>query len=130
MNAGVDVVEQQSDAHAAIGSPEDLTRQQKAGQIVLPIIILQVEAATGPASGMGPRDKSLDIIGYERDGALFAAGREKRSDILVDAGPFFTDRKCERRIGLRSASEPAVDVKDCDEEQGEEDRRKSAIRTT
>ena len=43
----VDVVEQQPDTDAAIGGLDDLLGEQAAGQIVLPVVILQVEAALG-----------------------------------------------------------------------------------
>ncbi len=74
VDACIDVVEQQADADTAIGRPDDLARQKKSCQVVLPVIILQIEAAPCPARRKRPRHESFDVVGNERDRVLAGSG--------------------------------------------------------
>ena len=63
--ARVDVVEQQENAHPAIGGPDHLVEHQPAGPVVVPEVVHQVEAMDGAAGGEHPRGEGFAIIGNE-----------------------------------------------------------------
>lgn len=86
MDSCIDIVEQQADANAAVGRPDDLARQQKPRQVVLPVVILQVEAAPRPARRKRPRNEGFDVIGNERDHALAGVGGTQQwAQLPIDA---------------------------------------------
>ena len=106
---GVDVVEEQPDADAAIGSLDDLFGEQAAGEIVLPVVILQVEAAFGVARSGGAQREGLDVVGQEpqpglagilRQAAARSPGRA-RSCRRTRPMPRTAARQAARRNGHR-----------------------------
>jgi hypothetical protein len=108
--AGVDVVDQQSDAHAAIGRSDDLAHEQAAGGILAPVVILQVEAAAGAAGGEGPCGKGLRALREQDDAIESGMGRQQRAERPVDRGVGIGRRQRMRRRSAGVASEAAIGI--------------------
>src|SRR3546814_11734010 len=64
---GVQVVEQDAHAHPALGGLPCLVCQQAAGGIVVPDVVLQVEAAPGLARRQRARGERVEPVGDEED---------------------------------------------------------------
>ena len=104
---GVDVVEQQPDAHAPVGGGNHLPRQKTAGQIVLPVVVLQVEAALGPARGGCPQREGFDIVGHEPQPGLAVSGAqsaERRPGRATTRRPAYRTPRT-RRCGVAPQSD-------------------------
>ena len=105
----VDVVEKQPDPDAAIGSLEHLVGEQPAGQVALPVIVLQVETSLGTSRGGGAQREGLDVVGEEPQPGLLRVLRQKRRDRRVELGPGVRDGKRRRRRSRPRGREPAVE---------------------
>jgi len=57
----IDVVQQQPDAHAAVGGGDDFPAEQAARQVVLPVVVLQVEATAGAACAMHAGREGVEV---------------------------------------------------------------------
>ena len=78
------------DADAPFGGGDYLLAEKSSGQIILPVIILQVEAAPGAARGMNARGKGMKVVG------------KKRQSILIRMLPeHIRDRRVERCLAIR-----------------------------
>ncbi|MNT35387.1 hypothetical protein D3C72_1714130 [compost metagenome] len=112
MDTGIDIVEQQADVNAAIRGHQDFAREQETGEIVLPVVVLQVEAAAGPAGRMRPDHEGFDVVGNQRYAVLAGAGSKQRADRPIEGGIGVGDRKCSRRISMGATTEAAIDIED------------------
>ncbi|MCY1300449.1 hypothetical protein D9M70_500140 [compost metagenome] len=94
MNAGVDVIEQQPDTYASVGRRQNLSGQQKTGQIILPVIILQIEAAPGAPRRMRAHYQGLDTVRHERHAICVRAAGKKGHDKPIEFRTGLGHRKC------------------------------------
>ena len=67
VQTSIDVIEKKPDADAAIGGGQHFAYQHSPGQIVLPVIILQIETAARLARRHGPERKGIHIVGDQRN---------------------------------------------------------------
>ena len=80
----VDVVEQQPHPNAASGGGDDLADQQPPGKVVLPVIVLQVEAAAGQPGRFQPCPEGLYICGQQLEAAHLRMGVNFGSKAAVE----------------------------------------------
>src|SRR5690606_22415660 len=83
---GVDVVEQHAHAHAALGRLPGLVHQQVAGEVVVPDVVLQVQAAPGLARGQGPGGERIQPVGQQDRPGLARVPRQQRLQFAVELG--------------------------------------------
>ncbi len=111
----VDIVEKQPDPDATVGRLDHLVGEQAAGQVVLPVVVLQVEASLGMARGGGAQRESLHVVGQEPQPGLLRgfAPEAARSRCRVPSGcprrprPTTAFRTAGPRTGHRGRPRPA-----------------------
>ena len=81
---GIDVVEQQAHAHATLGRGVHLARQQVADQVVVPHVVLQVQAAPGQACRGGARGERVQAVGQQGRRGLAGVRGQVRRQFAVD----------------------------------------------
>jgi hypothetical protein len=86
VGAGVHVVQQQAHAHAAVGRAHQFARQHPAGQVVVPDVVLHVEAALGVARRQPPQRERLDAIGDQPEPGLARMLLQSRKKRAIQRG--------------------------------------------
>src|SRR5690606_29947399 len=106
----IDVVEQQPHANAAIRGLQGFVGQQTTGQIVLPNVVLQVEAASRAARCNRAGGKGVEIVAYQQQAALFRPLLQEWRDEAVERRAVLGNREGERRLSLRPLGEASEGV--------------------
>ncbi|KAG1535106.1 hypothetical protein G6F50_015386 [Rhizopus delemar] len=85
LDPGVHVVEQDAHAHAAFGRVIQRLGHQVADQVVVPDVVLQVQAASCVRGDHRAGRERIHAIAEERDAGLAGMGLLQWHDLLVDA---------------------------------------------
>ena len=83
--AHIEVIEQEPDAHAAVGGAQHLAGEEHAGRILVPGVILQVERGGGGAGAQGAYGKGRAVVADEGDAR--GARRVEDRDRVPSAAP-------------------------------------------
>ena len=104
----IDVVEENAHAHAAVGSLNDFIRQQPAGQIAVPDVVHQIEAASRAARRKPARGEGVEIRRKHGKAAFSRRARGKFRRAAVERGLPIDGRQGERRFAPRPLGEAPV----------------------
>ena len=80
------VVQQQAHAHAAVGRAQHLVAQQVAGEVVVPDVVLQVQAAPRGACAGGTHGEGVQVVGQQRHAAAPGMRAQQGRDGAVERG--------------------------------------------
>ena len=103
---GVVVVEQQPYAHSAVGGAAQGVEQQAPGDVVVPDVVLEIEAAFGRVGECGANGKGVQPSREGDDAGLAGVGLKERSDLPAQTRirAALSGERCRRHL----SSSPAM----------------------
>ena len=118
--ARVDIVEQHAHAHAAIGRAQQFAHQQASRYVVVPDVVLQVEAAARFARAQGAQGERFQIVVDQGRAAVAGALRQLRRQHAVEQGGIDRHGQGRARRAQRTFGETPVAVQGGNAEHGKQ----------
>jgi hypothetical protein len=117
VSVGVDVIEEEPDTNAAVGGRDDLMGEKAPRQILVPDVILQIQAASRRA--LRARIAKASRLPSTRMTPLWSGRCDQRCHETVERRSVVRDRKGEGRLALRPFRETAVAIEGQDRSERE-----------